>query len=155
MYCHLHNQQMAKGACVHCGKLFCSDCLVEVDGKFYCKEHVKLLFTDSGGGYGFQSPPNPYEEKPYDERYCGPPMPAIYITNKVNTLYGYSPRSRLLAFFLCVFFGAAGFHRFYVGKIGTGIVWLCTGGLFGVGWLVDLISLITGGFRDAFGRQLR
>lgn len=148
MYCHDHMQQMAKGACVHCGRLFCADCLVEVDGKFFCKEHVRLLFRDMG-----PTPPNPYEDKPYDERYCGPPLPAVYV--EVDNLYGYSKHNRLLALILCLFFGLAGFHRFYVGKIGTGIVWLLSGGLLGIGWIMDLLAIICGFFRDVYGRKLR
>lgn len=38
-------------------------------------------------------------------------------------------------------FGALGFHRFYIGKIGTGLIWFLTGGLFFVGSIYDLFSL--------------
>jgi hypothetical protein len=38
-------------------------------------------------------------------------------------------------------FGALGLHRFYLGKIFTGILWMCTGGLLGIGCLYDLFTL--------------
>lgn len=62
---------------------------------------------------------------------------------------GSGGKSWLAALLLCIFLGALGIHRFYVGKIGTGILWLLTGGVFGIGWLVDLILIAVGSFRDA------
>jgi TM2 domain-containing membrane protein YozV len=38
-------------------------------------------------------------------------------------------------------FGVLGFHRFYLGKIPTGLLWLCTGGLFGIGAICDFFTL--------------
>ncbi len=38
-------------------------------------------------------------------------------------------------------FGALGFHRFYLGKFGTGLLYVLTGGLFGIGCVYDLITL--------------
>lgn len=46
-----------------------------------------------------------------------------------------------LAWLLLIFLGFLGIHRFYMGKILTGIIYLCTGGLFFVGWLYDLWTL--------------
>ncbi len=70
--------------------------------------------------------------------------------------YGFvSDRKILIAFVLCFFFGGLGLHRFYVGKIGTGILWLLTGGMFGIGWLVDVIMIVLGSFRDSDGLPLR
>jgi TM2 domain-containing membrane protein YozV len=65
-----------------------------------------------------------------------------------------SPKSRLVTFLLALFLGGLGVHRFYVGKIGTGIVWLITGGVFGIGWLVDWIMAVAGSFRDKEGRVI-
>ena len=62
-----------------------------------------------------------------------------------------SSKSRLAALLLCIFLGGLGIHRFYAGKIGTGIIWLLTGGLFGIGALVDLIMIICGNFKDKSG----
>lgn len=46
-----------------------------------------------------------------------------------------------VAWILLTFLGVFGIHRFYMGKIGTGLIWLLTGGLFLVGWLYDFCTL--------------
>ncbi len=68
---------------------------------------------------------------------------------------GVSRKSKTVALLLCIFLGGLGAHKFYVGKIGMGIVYLCTVGLFGVGWLIDLILIISGNYQDEFGLPLR
>ena len=46
-----------------------------------------------------------------------------------------------VAWILLTFLGILGIHRFYLGRIGTGLLWLFTGGLFGIGWLYDFCTL--------------
>lgn len=66
-----------------------------------------------------------------------------------------SDKSRTVALLLAIFLGELGAHRFYVGKIGTGILYLCTGGLFGIGWIVDIIKICVGSYKDNVGVPLR
>ncbi|MCL2634852.1 MAG: TIR domain-containing protein [Oscillospiraceae bacterium] len=79
-------------------------------------------------------------------------------TNNINMMSGMgimpSEKSTATAFWLCFFLGYFGVHRFYVGKAGTGILYLFTGGLFGIGLIVDLFMIAFGSFTDSFGRRL-
>ena len=78
---------------------------------------------------------------------CGTPQPTA-------TLVGVSERRILPALLLCFFLGVFGAHRFYVGKIGTGVLELLTLGGFGIWWLVDMILILTGTFRDGDGQKI-
>lgn len=66
-----------------------------------------------------------------------------------------SPKLRLAAALFCGFFGWLGIHRFYVGKIGTGILMILTAGGFGIWVIIDFIFIVVGQFRDKEGRVLR
>ena len=59
------------------------------------------------------------------------------------------------ALLLCFFVGWMGIHRFYVGKIGTGILQLLTLGGLGIWCLVDFIMIAVGSFRDSEGRLIK
>ncbi len=65
-----------------------------------------------------------------------------------------SEKRILPAFLLCFFLGILGAHRFYVGKIGTGILQLVTLGGLGIWALIDFIMSIVGAFTDKEGNKI-
>ena len=65
-----------------------------------------------------------------------------------------SPKSRAAAAILCWFLGIIGIHRFYVGKVGTGIAQIFTLGGLGIWVLVDFIMILAGSFRDSEDKAL-
>ena len=147
MKCTNHPERDAEGMCVYCGKPFCKDCLIEVKGKFYCKDDISNVIDDAKSTA----------------------QPTINITNSndsVNTNSNTnlnmgmgimaSPKSKMVALVLCIigFFGLAGLHRLYVGKVGTGILYFFTAGFFFIGTVIDLLSILSGGFRDCYGRPV-
>ncbi len=67
----------------------------------------------------------------------------VNVSNQMNAMMvGAKPKDKWVAFILCFFFGVLGVHKFYEGKVGLGILYLFTGGLCGIGWLVDMIMLL-------------
>lgn len=65
-----------------------------------------------------------------------------------------SDKKILPAFLLCFLFGTLGIHRFYVGKVGTGVLQILTIGGLGFWTLFDLIMIIIGKFTDKQGNTL-
>jgi len=63
-----------------------------------------------------------------------------------------SKKSWLVTLLLCLFTNCG--HRFYVGKIGTGIIWLFTGGGCFIGLILDFIKICRGEFTDKDGNVI-
>ncbi|TDB70747.1 TM2 domain-containing protein [Micromonospora sp. KC723] len=63
-------------------------------------------------------------------------------------------KSWVVALLLCFFIGVLGVHRFYVGKVGTGILQLVTFGGLGIWTLIDFILILVGAFKDKQGQPL-
>jgi TM2 domain-containing membrane protein YozV len=75
--------------------------------------------------------------------------------SNVGITYGAVSDKRILpAFLLCFLFGFLGIHRFYVGKIGTGILQILTLGGLGIWVIIDLIMIIIGAFTDKQGNKI-
>lgn len=106
--------------CKHCGKEIDDDVIICPN----CGKQVKDLKTENN-------------------------EPQIIINNTANAVASASTtavpvsyrrtKNKWIAFCLCLFTLCG--HKFYEGKIGMGIIYLFTGGLFGIGWFIDLITL--------------
>lgn len=81
---------------------------------------------------------------------CG----AVQRNATINGRPAESDKRIVPALLLCFFLGWLGVHRFYVGKVGTGILMILTFGGFGIWALIDFIMIVIGSFRDADGRLL-
>ena len=103
----------------------------------------------------------PVQQQPVHQQpvYQQPFQPQITINaqaiNNVGFTPGVSRKSKTVALLLCIFLGYFGAHKFYVGKTGMGLLYLFTFGLFGFGWLIDIIMIAVGSFRDEFDLPLR
>ena len=98
-----------------------------------------------------QSHPNVAQQVNYQNQTN--PQPQVVINNiNLNTV---SNKSKWIAFILCFMFGIFGLHRFYVGKIGSGLLYLFTGGFCGIGWIIDILLILTGSFKDSTNLPLK
>lgn len=65
-----------------------------------------------------------------------------------------SDKDFVITLLICVFLGGLGVHRFFVDKIGTGVLMLVTLGGLGLWWIIDIILIVTGSFKDSEGRVI-
>ncbi len=91
-------------------------------------------------------------------RACGKQMHASATAcpgcGALQTPAGATDKRILPAALLCFFLGVLGVHRFYVGKVGTGILQLVTLGGFGLWTLIDFIMIVVGAFTDKDGNKI-
>lgn len=104
--------------CKHCGEVIDADCVV-------CPKCGKQV----------------------EELKAAQPQVVVNNTNanvnaNVNAGVGLRPKNKWTAFLLCFFLGGLGAHKFYEGKTGMGILYIFTVGLCGIGWLIDLITIL-------------
>lgn len=136
-YCESCGNQIAANAekCPHCGKQFAIQ--EQPSNTKFCQHCGQVIAKDCVIC--------PKCGKRVVELKAEQPQVVINNSNTNTNINGAAmkkEKNKWLAFFLCLFLGEFGIHRFYEGKIGTGILWLITLGLFGIGWLVDLIIIL-------------
>lgn len=92
--------------------------------------------------------------------YCGVPQPAMPglglagLGGPGMALVGGSDKRIAVGVLLCFFLGVFGVHRFYAGRVATGVLQLLTLGGLGIWWLIDMILWVTGSFRDGDGQRI-
>ena len=85
----------------------------------------------------------------------GAPSPRNKRGYSMSTKTGNSEKSFVATLILCILFGSLGVHRFYVGKVGTGILMLLTFGGLEIWTLVDIIVIAVGNFKDSNGLPIK
>jgi len=63
-------------------------------------------------------------------------------------------QSKFITILLCIFLGVLGIHRFYTGSYVLGLIYLLTGGIFGIGAIVGLVLLVFGKYKTGSGEYL-
>lgn len=141
MFCTRCGSQLPEGAA------FCPGCGAAVDSAQADPQ------ANPGGSWNGPYGQTGYQSQGYDQANR---VNYGYGQSQPNYGYARSAKERVVAIILCCvgFCGLSGLHRFYTGKIGTGILWLLTGGCFLIGTIVDLIALLDGSFRDSYGNPL-
>lgn len=134
---------------------FCCSCGTElIDGAGFCTQcGAKIKNTNDNRSDSFiytneKQCPVCGELMPEDmfyclncgHQFCDEDEEFNDVVYRVQMLQG-TWKNKWISLVLCVFLGVFGAHKFYEGKIFFGILYLFSFGLFGVGWLVDIIRL--------------
>ena len=141
--------------------MFCEKCGTQTDKKF-CPKCGYPVSAETGAqkvqaSLNQNYPPQPqqqYPQQPYPPQqvvYAQQPYvpypPQGYVQQPTvivqNVVQPGRQRSKWVAFFLCLFLGFIGVHKFYENKAGMGVLYIFTMGLFGISWFIDLIILLT------------
>ena len=146
--------------CPQCGTVFSTPCCPQCGLRAGSKESVcprcgKSYYSNAcpNCGYSALRAKSAQQMQPVRQESSVPPASAFVRSAPVG--FSASPKSRVVALILLLLVGWLGIHRFYVGKIGTGILYLLTFGFLGVGLLIDLILILVGTFKDKQGLEVR
>ena len=119
-------------------------------------------------GPSYQQPQGPSYQQPQGQQvppYISVQTPSVTYNNNTYNNYNstrttiptaqHGDRSFLVTLLLCLFVGYLGVHRFYTKNYIAGIIQLLTGGMCGIWWLIDLILIAVGTYRDGDGLPLQ
>lgn len=132
-----YNQNASVKVCANCGgtisadSVFCTQCGARVGEVQYQQPQYQQAPPQ------YQQVPPQYQQPQYQQ---APPVyqqPPIIIQNTNTVVSGGNQKSKWVALLLCFFLGLLGAHKFYEGKVGMGILYLFTAGLFGIGAFID------------------
>lgn len=151
------------GSPIEQGDAFCSKCGAKTYGSrqesaqpaqqnYGSNVHSGIPMNVQGGVQGQQS--DAYGSRTQGAQFGSQPVINNYYYNSnnvsninsgninANVNMNGKVKDKYVALGLCIGLGWIGVHRFYEGKIATGLIWLFTFGLCGIGWLIDLLILI-------------
>lgn len=121
--------------------MYCNVCGTELQGANFCPNCGAAAGTSTAPNNNYTS--NNYSGGNYAGNYNNTAPPS-----------GVSRLDYTTMLLLTILVGGLGVHRFYANKIGTGILWLLTGGCFGIGWIVDIVLVATEKFTDSDGNVI-
>lgn len=133
---------MSTKYCQHCRKIIGKECIICPE----CGKQVEYIGMSPQMANLDATPSIP-------KAPSTPPLRmSPYAIPPRNTTQYSSPYNKSTTLLLAVFFGFLGIHRIYVGKLGTGLIWFFSFGLFGIGWLADIIQIASNSFKDSSNR---
>ena len=144
MRCEMCGAQVSTAFCPYCGAKMPIE---RVETQSYSAENITVNnYYGDYGDYGDFGDSGDARSNSAQGAPWGSPAYVHVVFDQVV-----SPKSKLVAVLLCVFLGYLGVHRFYLGRIGMGILYLLTFGLFGIGWIADIVFLLADRMRDGNG----
>lgn len=124
----------------------CLNCGAEVKGKYcdYCGSELPKQQQEVTNAVNDNS-------QTIINNYYTPSQPTVTFSDQNQLYVATTNKKKGVTLCLCIFLGYLGIHYFYVGKVGAGILYILTFGLFGFGWFVDIIRIACGRFKDNNG----
>lgn len=142
--------------CNKCGSAFkdsafCPNCGTKAGDKGHqCPRCGTSYFSFACPNCGYSPSNERYEQQLQNNNqaqptivhnYYGAPQGGNENTQTV-VVRGGKACNKTVALVLCIFLGYIGAHKFYEGKMGSGLLYLCTFGIFGIGWIMDILALL-------------